>query len=227
MEDYFCLDAILASEPRVYTRFLVPGRTLAHLDPLQAALLTSSTPEAEAKPTDDLPSGSRVALPFWLAESLTERSVTSIELPRVYGSSTVAELRADAPSVSLRGRCDAYFDLGVRLARLLRAPRLPGVLLSAYAGRCWGAVDAGAHAHAPVLGKLERGERKLFFAARAVARGERRWKERRVGRIRTAVVPVKRAAAAGNTAGVLGKRGADTIGMSPVTPRAGSRARVR
>lgn len=60
MEDYFCLDAILAAKPRVRSVFRVPGRTLANLDRLRAAAAGCGARPAAG----DLAGGSRVALPF-------------------------------------------------------------------------------------------------------------------------------------------------------------------
>lgn len=62
--------------------------------------------------------------------------MASVELPHSYAGATGAELRADAATVRLRSRCDVYFDLGARLARLLRVPALAPAVLAAAAALC-------------------------------------------------------------------------------------------
>lgn len=215
-EDYFSIEDILSSEPRVYTTLHVRGHNLAHLDLPGAAAhwATNDAPESplpEAHPhTSDLPPGHRLALPFWLADALAQRGAVSLELPRCFGTAVRHALRADAREVSLYRKCPAYYSLGVRLAGLVRDPTLSGVLARAFAGRCWGVVDsavfAGGRGIAALEG-LEDRERALFFAAHGLDIALRRWKERRAERILPGVE------------GALGKRKRSEVG-SPVTPRA-------
>lgn len=214
-EDYFSIDAILAGEPRVYTVLRVDGHTLRHLDPHAdaSALSTEETTNSE-----DLPAGHRLALPFWLAESLVERSVADVMLPKCYSGGTSAALRSDASSVSLRTLCPRYFSLGVALSRLLNVRGLIQLLLKARAIRAWRAVDAGAHGCAKVLQILDMDEVCSFFDARASTVARARWKERRTSRI--AAAPAALAA----RRSLLGKR--PLAAVSPVTP-AQNRARVR
>lgn len=212
-EGYFDIDAILASEPRVYVQFDVVGRGLSHL--------SDRIDEDEV----DLPLGSRVAVPFWLAESLTERQMVRVSVPRCYtsGGPVRNSLRADAVSADLRAASPHYFTLGVRVASLVRAPGIAPALLQARAVRAWRAVDAGAHAAhgaSPLLRRLDDSERGVFFAARNAAVARERWIERRSTRlsaaptIRRTLPPIP-----------AGKRRAAEI--SPVTPRNAQRQRVR
>lgn len=208
MEDYFSIDDILSSEPRIYATFHVQAHQLAHLDPAGAAAAWSSNKQSSAEDRLDLPSGHRLALPFWLADSLAQRGVAALELPRCFATGARHALRADARAVHLQTRCPAFYALGLRIAKLVRDSRLSETLVRAFADRCWGIVDsavfAGARGVAALEG-LEEKERKLFFAAHGLDIALRRWKERRIDCI-------------GMAHGVLGKRCREEGPGSPVTP---------
>lgn len=215
MEDYFSIDDILSAEPRLYVTFHTAGHHLGHLDQVGVAAAAAADSSLDAR---HLPNGHRLAVPFWLAESLAERSLIALHLPHCFGRSTRAALRADAPSVGLHALCADYFALGVRVARLVRDARLAPALLRAYAARCWRVVDdavwRGSRGVDAVI-KLDRLERSLFFAAHGVSTALVRCKERVVDKI--VQFP-----------SVLGKRprasDSSSVG-SPVTPTA-TRVRV-
>lgn len=220
-QDYFSLDDILATEPRVYATFRVRGHALAHLDPLgvAVALAHAGKDVDAAEDVEHLPEGHRVALPFWLVEALAERAVVDVELPRCFATTVRAELRADARVVALHRKCPAYFALGIALAKLLRDPGLPDMLLRAYADRCWGVVDAAVYGGGKGIDgirKLELRERDLFFAAHGMSVAVRRWKERRSDKITRADIAVCGKRKREDTQGVPQSRAVST---SPVTPR--------
>lgn len=217
-EDYFSIDDILSAQPRVHATLLTPAHNLAHLDPLGAAAYWSSNPPpaATVAPTSssstvqDLPQGHRLALPFWLIESLSQRGLISVQLPRCFATQARHALRADARAVKLHARCPAYYALGVRLAALVKDVGLSAALVRAFAERCWGIVDSavfvGARGVEALVG-LDEAERALFFVAHGLEIAVRRWKERLVDRIGR------------GGASVLGKRSIEEVG-SPVTPAA-------
>lgn len=211
MEDYFSIDDILASEPRIYATFRVQGHNLAHLDPLGVASYHASHTSSEELAADPslsshIPASHRLALPYWLVESLAERSVVSVHLPRCYATPVRNALRADARAVPLFRHCPFYYTLGIRLARLLSDPALPPVLAAGFAARCWHVADVAAlgSGGCEKIQKLDWLERDAFFAAVGAAVAIRRWKERRTDRIE-------------GVRGVLGKRSWKEVG-SPVTP---------
>lgn len=210
MEDYFSIEDILSTEPRVYATMRVRGHKLAHLDATGvAAHHATHADKLDGETMDDLPEQHRLALPFWLLESLTERALTTVHLPRCFSAPTQNALRADARCVSLHERCPAYYALGARLARLLRDATLPDVLQRAYAARAWHVVDGAVFSGArgvEALQMLDRLERRLFYAAHGAEIAKRRWKERRNERI-------------ASCDSVLGKRRHLETEASPVTPR--------
>lgn len=198
MDDYFSIDDILSSEPRLHCTFRVRGHNLGHLDPVgvQAALDTSDLPIPDpasdpASADDDdaaahIPQNHKLALPFWLAETLSERNLVTLHMPHCFKRTVHNQLRADAPAVSLHALCPSYYALGVRLAKLVRDLTLPAILVRAFANRCWRIVDNAAFtpAHAmQALAKLDLLERNLFFTAHAVTNAIVRWKERSCDRI--------------------------------------------
>jgi GINS complex subunit 3 len=229
-QDYFSIDDILASEPRVYATFRVRGHLLGHLDPLASSVpdlsdkensaavantQSTATPMAPpAPPGRDLQAGRRVALPFWLVESLAERAVVDVHLPRCFGPRVRNDLRADALAAPLYTKCKFYYALGLALATLLRDGALVAMLLSAFAERCWGAVDAAVYGSAvgkgaDAMAKLDALERDLFFATHGTAVALNRWKERAADKIPT-------------SQSILGKRSALSAmvnSASPLTPR--------
>mmetsp|Transcript_5182 Transcript_5182/g.10542 ORF Transcript_5182/g.10542 Transcript_5182/m.10542 type:complete len:345 (-) Transcript_5182:2002-3036(-) len=88
-----------------------------------------------------LPQGSRVELPFWLAETLGARDFVTIELPRCFGVRVRHELQADATNVNLFQKNPYFFQLGKNLCRLVVDDTLPSTLSTAFAVRAWKSVD--------------------------------------------------------------------------------------
>ncbi|PXF49660.1 DNA replication complex GINS protein PSF3 [Gracilariopsis chorda] len=193
MEDYFSIDDILAGNHCISTTFEEQGFLLGHLDPENVMDWNANNCNPDDYDNDPdldrhMPKGMTVALPYWLAEALAARNFAKVQLPRCYGKSTRQALRADARSVDLRSKCDNYYALGVRLARLLVGDDVtfPGVLLRAFAARCWSIADMavfsgdrGAHA----MKGFDLLECDLFCDIHGIAVATRRWKERRGDRI--------------------------------------------
>lgn len=235
MEDYFSIEDILSAEPRLYCTFRVRGYHLGHLDPVGIAAAAASNPaptqsteesnpsvgNEEEDETLHVPVDHRLALPFWLSETLAERNFVALHMPYCFKKQTRNALRADASSVALHQLCASYYALGVRISKLVKDVSLPAVLGRAFANRCWRIVDNAvfsvSHGSQAVI-KYDRLERRLFFASHGVNAGILRWKERTCDRI-----------VAFNS--VLGKRPRDAdeedanVG-SPVTPANTTRVRV-
>jgi GINS complex subunit 3 len=232
-QDYFSIDDILAEEPMVFATFLTDGYLLGHLDPLGSMAdesnkenipIRSNTLMMDGTGTAlqplareshrNLRAGRRVALPFWLVETLATRGAVDVHLPRCYGPRARNDLRADASSVSLHKACAFYYKLGLLLARLQGDQTLVAMLLKAFSERCWPAVDAAVYGSAmrkgaEVMQKLDATERELFFASHGMAIAMSRCKERNADKIRMSHT-------------VLGKRSplaARLPDSSPITPR--------
>ncbi len=190
----------------MYVTFLVEGKGLGHLDDKGHA---------------NIAAGAKVAIPFWLAESLAERRVVSVAVPKCYTGNMRSSLRADASSVDLHTACPRYFTLGVQVARLLRAPSLIPMLVTARAQRAWRIVDEGANDMLYMLYRLDNSERALFYNARAAAIARELWIERRSTKLKAA-----RKIDDGDKP-LLVKRPFGATDISPITPRTSQRTRVR
>lgn len=229
--NYFSIDDILAEEPRVYASFQVRGHMIGHLDPMGASLAENDKENdvAAANDADETPSvevdrefepgshiapGRKVALPYWMCETLAERGAVELHAPVCFGASTRNQLDADALVVPLYSKCPYFYTLGLRLADFCKSATILSTLFAAYAERCWFLVDKAAYGSAVGYGgdaiqKLDLRERELYFLAHGMSVALNRWKERTSDRIRS-------------TSSILGKRrraSRDSDFGSPITPR--------
>lgn len=62
--------------------------------------------------------GSKVEIPFWLAERLVKRGIVTIDLPRFYGPEYRGKLKAGPTAVALGDWSPSYYHLGVKLSKL-------------------------------------------------------------------------------------------------------------
>ena len=69
---YLDIDVILSEDERLPCKFLADVAYLGHLDPSNAE--------------DYLPAETKVELPLWLAQSLSEKNMVQLELPKHFGS---------------------------------------------------------------------------------------------------------------------------------------------
>ncbi|GAB0496308.1 hypothetical protein MMPV_007620 [Pyropia vietnamensis] len=216
-EDYYDIDAILATSDPIFCAFNVDADGLAYLDP--ASALASSV-------------------------SAGRRSLVTLELPRAYDGRARAELAADAPHVSLSGRASHYYRWGGRLGGTLDGEAgLAPALAAAASARAWRIVDAATYAAAGsvtaagvgvrgggggggllakaaaaaaggggggLLSKLDADERGLYFAAREAALAAAEWRRGAAERVvapATAVLGKRRVLADPPGERVEGRRG--------------------
>ena len=184
MSSYYDIDAILAEEERTPVVFNVDGLNLGYLD--------------HETTDEDITEGTKLELPFWMAESLSARKYTSVDTPKCYGHGFRSALRADpSPSVvDLRQRSPYYFQLGVKLGRFVTDDDEQGFLydslVHAFTGRYHDILDksqnsrdedtSGFQAHLTQL------ERSLFKAGHKASADFFRWKNRSHQRLRAARV---------------------------------------
>jgi hypothetical protein len=65
-----------------------------------------------------LPEGSKVEIPFWLAERMVKRGILTIDLPKFYGPEYRGKLKAGPTAVALSDWSPSYYHLGVKLSKL-------------------------------------------------------------------------------------------------------------
>jgi GINS complex subunit 3 len=129
---YLDIDEILSEEERIPCVFSIDATGLGNLD---------STNELP-----DLPAHSKVELPLWLAQMLSEKNMIEIELPKHYGSRIREDIMAGATAVPLREYSYYYFEVGWKLSRLMRDADLRKTLRIAFTGERYKALLARAMA---------------------------------------------------------------------------------
>ena len=117
---YLDIDLILSEGERVPCNFLITVDELGHLD--------STNDEI------DLPSGTKVELPLWLASYFAECKIVEIELPKHYGSKMRDAILAGAAPINLKDFSHYYFDVGLKLAKLVNDLDLQRTMRTAFVG---------------------------------------------------------------------------------------------
>jgi GINS complex subunit 3 len=120
MSRYLDFDTILCEEERVPCTFLLDAAYLGHLHPTVTEV--------------DLPKGTELELPLWLAQSLKDKNMVELMLPKHFRSRMRDALSAGASSVDLRESSFYFYDVGIRLSRLLRDEDLLRTLRRAFCG---------------------------------------------------------------------------------------------
>jgi GINS complex subunit 3 len=120
MPRYLDLDQILAEEERLPCLFNHGAEHLNHL---------SGSDDADP----NLPAGSRVELPLWLARKFYDQSFVNIELPKHFRQKMRNEL-VGSSGVNLREYSYYFFDVGLKLSETIDDVDLRRVLRRAFAG---------------------------------------------------------------------------------------------
>lgn len=120
--DYWSLDAALAEESVVPTRFKFGVLGIAK------ALEPGST-------GNDVEAGGKVDAPLWLAGALTRRGMTTFTLPDVYSERFRRRLNAGAETMNLKGRCPYFYDVGNKCNEFMQDLELSALLSKTYATR--------------------------------------------------------------------------------------------
>uniref|UniRef100_A0A7S1M342 DNA replication complex GINS protein PSF3 N-terminal domain-containing protein n=1 Tax=Alexandrium catenella TaxID=2925 RepID=A0A7S1M342_ALECA len=121
--DFWDVDEILAEQEEVTIRPV-------H-DVVGGGLLYSTT--MGLRP--DLAEGAKVQVPFWLAQGFARRNTADIELPTMYGQAAQEDLQRDPTVCRLGMRSRYYFEVGVRLASLMRDQTLCDDLMNGLLAR--------------------------------------------------------------------------------------------
>lgn len=117
---YLDIDHILSEAERVPCKFLISVDELGHLD--------------SANNEVDLQSGTKVELPLWLATYLAECKIVDVELPKHYGSKMRDAILAGAAPINLKDFSHYYFDVGLKLSKLLNDIDLQRTMRTAFVG---------------------------------------------------------------------------------------------
>lgn len=116
--DFYNIHEILAEQEEVSCRLIQDIRGGGILD-------------ADVGRNQDLKAGRKVQLPFCLAQSFVRRDTMSLELPKIYGASKQEELEGDPVVVDLGLASSYYYEVGIRVASLLKSEPLANAIENA------------------------------------------------------------------------------------------------
>lgn len=146
--------------------------------------------------SEDLPANTKISAPYWLIFQLARSSSGLCELPPYLKQNYRHSLKADATLLTLGEKSKYYFEIGAKLANLLKDTELVPILLRAFFERMRHVLEKLETAEEPrVFKKLTNLEVNLFEIARRSTRDLRDWLERRHEKISKAALisrPTKR-----------------------------------
>ncbi|KAJ4975909.1 hypothetical protein NE237_001015 [Protea cynaroides] len=166
MAQYYDIDDIVMEEEIVSVVFQVAANGVGLLDP-----------SAE---TNSVAQGSKVELPFWLAQELHVRQAVAMNVLACFNQKTRKEVQADAACVDLRNRCPYFYELGCKIAPLVGDRTIGSFLLYTFSSR-YKEVLSKAHSAAFVvapkfLSILTKEEIHLYEAARSSMAAFKKWR---------------------------------------------------
>ncbi|KAG2487205.1 hypothetical protein HYH03_014179 [Edaphochlamys debaryana] len=189
MTDYWSMDAALAEETLVPTKFKY------------GALGVASVLEPGSV-RNDVEAGAKVEMPLWLATQLTRRGMTTFSLPEIYHERYRRKLNAGAECINLKGRAPYFYDVGNKCNEFLQDLTLSAFLSRTYATRYRELVSKGlstvsGEAMLELQSKLSLEELAVFEAGRdSVSRAEM-WSRGARPRRAAVYLPIRKRASAG------------------------------
>ena len=187
MEDYYDIEQILATEERVPVTFNCDAQGLGYL---------------VHGVEEDLTEGTRLELPFWLADALVKQNngiqqnkggVVSINMPRYYSQKYRNHLKSNPTSVDLRSVCQVYYQLGMRLSPWLGLDEMTEMslkkdLVEALVDRYFGVLDFSQNSSgddtSDFMKQLTEEERTLFGLSYSAAIEYDQWRSREHGKLK-------------------------------------------
>jgi hypothetical protein len=146
--------------------------------------------------SEDLPANTKITAPYWTIIQLAKSSAGLCDLPPFLKQNYRHSLKADATLLTLGEKSKYYFEIGAKLANMLKDTELVPVLLRAFFERMRHVLEKLETAEEPrVYKKLTNLEVNLFEIARRSTRDLRDWLERRHEKISKAALisrPTKR-----------------------------------
>ncbi|XP_043697009.1 DNA replication complex GINS protein PSF3-like [Telopea speciosissima] len=166
MAHYYNIDDIIMEEEIISVVFQVAANGIGLLDP-----------SAE---TNNVEQGSKVELPFWLAQELHLRQAVAMNVLACFNQKTRKEVQADAACVDLRNRCPYFYELGCKIAPLVGDRTIGSFLLYTFSSRykeVLSKAHSAAFAVAPkFLTLLTKEETHLYEAARSSMAAFKKWR---------------------------------------------------
>jgi len=172
--EYWDIDAILAEDERITTKFAVHAVRLGFLD-------TSSQ-------TEDLQNGAKVDLPLWLSKKLRENGMVMVRVPPFLLAQSRTHMRANATGVDLRAASPYYYEVAQRVSELAdKQDEITESSLSILSQRYFAILDNAQSAReedvSEYVQKLTVLETELYHIAADRAREIAKWKRREIDRV--------------------------------------------
>ncbi|XP_064169973.1 DNA replication complex GINS protein PSF3 [Anguilla rostrata] len=168
-ENFLSLDDILLSQERLPCRTETTFPRLGFLE--------------KSSDTRDIPEGSKMEMPLWLAKGLYERKrrVLSVELPKVYREGWRTVFSADPTVVDLHKMGPYYYGLGSQLLHFQNPenPEIAQAVLQTFIGRFRRTMDSAQNAYnedtSALVEPLDSLERALFRVGQGGLNAFQRW----------------------------------------------------
>ncbi|RKP08192.1 DNA replication complex GINS protein psf3 [Thamnocephalis sphaerospora] len=190
MDDYYDIDSILADQQRIPCTMNIEGTALGYLD---------------NNPGEDLPYGSHLELPLWLAQALARSQQVAIDMPKAYGESMRNSMKASTGNIDLQQLGPYYYLFGTKLLALVDDMELHHLLAGTFRERVCSIMDY-AHSRAgaeqtTMFMRMDNTERTLYQIGRRSVGALRRWSlrepdadEQRLRGATTSLTSLKRSA---------------------------------
>ncbi|XP_062316846.1 DNA replication complex GINS protein PSF3 [Osmerus eperlanus] len=172
-ENFFSLDDILLSHERLASRTECSFPRLGFLE--------------KSSDTRDIPEGTKMELPLWLARGLYERKrrVVSVEVPKVYREAWRTVFSADPTVVDLYKMGPYYYGLGSQMLHF-ESPEnteIAQAVLQTFIGRFRRTMDSSQNAYnedtSSLVERLDCLERALFRAGQCGLNAFQSWERGR------------------------------------------------
>ncbi|XP_056137821.1 DNA replication complex GINS protein PSF3 [Lampris incognitus] len=176
-ENFFSLDDILLSHERLSSRTECPFPRLGFLE--------------KSHDSRDIPEGTKMELPLWLAKGLYERKrkVVSVDIPKVYREGWRTVFNADPTVVDLHKMGPYYYGLGSQLLHFDSPdnPDIAQALLQTFIGRFRRTMDSSQNAYnedtSQLVERLDYLERTLFRLGQSGLNGFQSWEKGRASQL--------------------------------------------
>ncbi|KAI8048799.1 DNA replication complex GINS protein psf3 [Syncephalis plumigaleata] len=167
MEDYYDIDGILSEQQRIPCEMVIEGTQLGFLD---------------NNPGEDIPIGSQVELPLWLAGILAMSEQVGIEMPKAYGTSIRSSMKASTTNIDLHRLGPYYYLFGAKLTNIIDDVDLQKLLANTFRERL-GIIMDYAHGRmgaeqTTMFARMDHTERDLYRIEQHSANLFRRWQRR-------------------------------------------------
>ena len=167
---YWDIDDILAEEEKINVVVDKSSYRNGSLNP------NCQDPEA------DLEKGSVLEIPLWLALFLAQIEMVEIEIPRFYRENFKNTLLADPTHVNLREKTPFYYEIGLKLCKLINDRTLVPTLSVVFLNRVKHFAKISFHLRIDdstnLLKKMANFEMRIFNNGRKAANDYREWKEK-------------------------------------------------